>query len=63
MVSELKQEKKNRRGCFLVVAGIVLVLALLASLGLGLFGNVEGGKATDLPILDGSSSSGDGARR
>jgi hypothetical protein len=50
MTGEFKEEKTNRRGCLLVVAGIVIALALLAAFGLGLFGQVDGGKSTDLSV-------------
>ena len=63
MAEEFKQDKTNRRGCFLVVAGIVLVLIVLSAFGLGLFETDEGGKITDLPIMDGGSSSGGGTPR
>jgi len=63
MAGEFKEEKNNRRGCFLVAAAIVLALAVVAGFALGLFGNVDGGKMTDLPILEGSSSSGSGTTR
>ena len=55
MAEEFKQDKTNRRGCFLLVAGIVLALAVLSAFGLGLFESSEGGKITDLPILDGGT--------
>jgi hypothetical protein len=56
MVDEFKEEKTNRRGCYLLAAGIALALALLAAFGLGLFGNIEGGKMTDLPVMDSGST-------
>jgi hypothetical protein len=62
MAEEFKQDKTNRRGCFLVVAGIVLALAVLSAFGLGLFETREGGKITDLPIMDRGSSSGGSTR-
>jgi hypothetical protein len=55
MAEEFKQDKTNRRGCFLLVAGIVLALAVLSAFGFGLFESSEGGKITDLPIMDGGT--------
>ena len=56
MAGEYEEEKTNRRGCFLVIAGVVVALALLAAFGFGLFGNVEGGKITDLPVAGSGNS-------
>jgi hypothetical protein len=51
MPPEFKQGAINRRGCLLIVAIIVLTLVVLGALGLGLLGNVDGGKATDLTVV------------
>ena len=63
MAGEFKEEKDNRRGCFLVAAAILLALAVVAAFALGLFGNVDGGKVTDLPIMDGGSTTESGSKR
>ena len=63
MAEEFKQDKTNRRGCFLLVAGIVLALAVLSAFGFGLFESREGGKITDLPIMDGGTPPSGGTPR
>ena len=55
MAEEYKEEKTNRRGCFLVAIIILLTVALIAAFGMGWLGTVDEGKVTDIPALEGAS--------
>ena len=55
MSEDFRQDRRNRRGCFLVIAGIGVAILLLAAIGMGWLGPIDRGKATDLPVVGSGS--------
>ena len=51
-----KQGASNRRGCYFIGGIALLMLLLVIGLALGLFGQVDTGKITHLPIGGGDGS-------